>query len=260
MVTTLTFLGTASGRPTARRAHSSMLLDTGTERLLLDAGEPCARQLTELAVPLDAFPAVLITHGHADHTGGLPLLLQGCAIFPRTAPLTIYLPGELIAPLRGWLEAIYLQAPRLGFSLSFVAWESAPVHQIGGAEVRTWPTSHLDSTRRQLAPGATDRFRAYALDLRLSGRRIVYSGDVGNLEDLEDPLREPTDVLICEATHITEANLIEFLRKQRVPRVFLTHFGPELEPEREEFTARVASALDGVSEVVGAEEHLRAEF
>ena len=47
----LTFLGTACGWPMSDRFHSSLLLEEGGRRWLLDAGEPCSHRLKAMGVP-----------------------------------------------------------------------------------------------------------------------------------------------------------------------------------------------------------------
>ena len=98
----LTFLGTGCGWPMADRYHSSLLLEEGGRRWLLDAGEPCSHRLKAMGVPFDSIDAVFISHGHSDHLSGLPMLMQGAWLEGRSRALPVYLPSELIAPVRMW--------------------------------------------------------------------------------------------------------------------------------------------------------------
>src|ERR1700731_3695454 len=97
-------VGSASGFPIPGRGHSSLLLSMSDKSLLIDVGEPCSRSLIEAGIALNAIDAVLLTHGHADHIGGLPMLIQTLWLSHRAAPLTIFLPEELSAPLQQWLD------------------------------------------------------------------------------------------------------------------------------------------------------------
>ena len=155
----LTFLGTGPGSPVADRGHSSALLEAGGKRFLIDAGEPCSRRLKELGVPITALDAVLLSHGHSDHTAGLMMLLQGAWLEGRKTPLPVYLPGELIEPLRAWLEAVYLPEKLIGFAIEWHPWETEtlPV-DLGSGVTRavavTPPTSPRRARSRRERAGA----------------------------------------------------------------------------------------------------------
>lgn len=65
----LTFLGTRANLPVSspeHRRHSALLIEAGAARLLIDCGWDWRDQLQQL-VP----DALLLTHAHDDHTGGL---------------------------------------------------------------------------------------------------------------------------------------------------------------------------------------------
>jgi ribonuclease Z len=71
----LVVLGTASQVPTARRAHTALLLRWDGHDVLIDPGEGVQRQLTFAGVSAARIATVCITHDHGDHCFGLPGLL-----------------------------------------------------------------------------------------------------------------------------------------------------------------------------------------
>src|ERR1700675_2917058 len=93
-------VGSASGFPAPGRGHSSLLLSLADQSILIDAGEPCSRSLAEAGISFSTIDSVLLTHGHADHTGGLPMLIQSLWLSQRAKPLPLFLPEELTEPLR----------------------------------------------------------------------------------------------------------------------------------------------------------------
>ena len=262
----LTFLGTGCDPPMADRCHASLLLETGGCRWLLDAGEPCSHRLKAMDVPCSSLDAVFISHGHSDHVSGLPMVIQGAWLEGRTRPLPVYLPGELIAPLCGWLEAVSLPAKLTGFALEFRAWEELPGRAVeldgGRVRVSVHPTSHLDGLRARLGPAARDRCRAYsvAFDWPAHGKRFVYSADLGAPRDLEAILQAPCDLLACELSHFTPEELYAFLRDKPVRRLCLTHFTAEYGAQPERLCALGRKLLPGIREVRAMRDGERVEF
>src|SRR5689334_13334599 len=83
------FLG--SGTPLGQRGlhQTSILVETTDHRLLIDCGMTVLASFGRVGMdPLD-IDAVLISHLHGDHFGGLPLLLLDAALRHRARPLTI---------------------------------------------------------------------------------------------------------------------------------------------------------------------------
>ena len=262
----LTFLGTGCGVPMTDRCHSSLLLEAGGRRWLLDAGEPCSHKLKAMGVPVSSLDAVFISHGHSDHLSGLPMVIQGGWLEGRTRPLPVYLPAELIAPLRGWLEAVYLPAKLLGFGVEFHAWERLPGRAVtldeGRLRVSVHSTSHLDGLRQLIDPAATERFLAYSLafDWPASGKRLVYSADLGQPQDLAAILSPPCDLLVCEMAHFSPESLFDFLRDKPVRRLCLTHFTAEHGARADAIRELGDAALPAASEVRAMRDDERVEF
>lgn len=258
----LTLLGTAPGAPAPGRGHSSALLESGGCRLLVDAGEPCSRRLRELGVPIDSLDAVLISHGHSDHTAGLMMLLQGAWLEGRKRALPIYLPGELIAPLRGWLDAVYLPEKLIGFALEWRPWETAEQPALLGHTVRVTvsSTTHLDGLRDQIEPGNLRRFLAYSLAFDLGERRLVCSADLGAPSDLDAMLAAPCDVLICELAHFEPEALFAYLQGKRIGRLFLTHLTNRFLGEIARIEALAAEMLPALPPVTVLADGERVEF
>ncbi|MAH46530.1 ribonuclease Z [Candidatus Pacearchaeota archaeon] len=88
----LTFLGTGSAIPTARRNHPAMLLQFKDENILVDCGEGTQRQFRKAKLNPCKITKILITHWHGDHTLGLPGLLQTLALNSYNKTLKIYGP------------------------------------------------------------------------------------------------------------------------------------------------------------------------
>ena len=101
----ITFLGTGSSIPTARRNHPAVLLKYKAENILVDCGEGTQRQFRLAHMNPCKITKILISHWHGDHILGLPGLLQTLNLNGYNGELIIYGPKgskqafqEMIAP------------------------------------------------------------------------------------------------------------------------------------------------------------------
>lgn len=262
----LTFLGTGCGIPMTDRFHSSILLESGGRRWLLDAGEPCSQRLKAMGISYRSLDAIFISHGHSDHLSGLPMIIQGAWLEGRSEPLPLYLPAELIDPIRIWLEAVYLPEKLVGFALEFHPWESFPALATtiddGLLRVSVNPSTHLDSLRVVIDPGAADRFLAYsiAFDWPATGKRLIYSADLGLPEDMAGLFDRPCDLLICEMSHFEPEELFAFLADKPVRRICLTHLTAEFGARVDEICALGRAMVPAAGEITAMIDGMRVEF
>jgi ribonuclease BN (tRNA processing enzyme) len=260
----LTFLGTGCGLPMVDRCHSSILLESGRRRWLLDAGEPCSHRLRAMGVAFSSLDVILISHGHSDHLSGLPMVIQGAWLEGRTTPLPVYLPVELVEPLRVWLEAVYLPVKLIGFPVPMIGWEEQAGGSvtIDGVRISWNPTSHLYGLREVIDPGAMGRFLAYSLALEWldSGKRLVYSADLGLPQDMDALLERPVDLLICELAHFEPEELFAYLADKPVKELCLTHFTAEFSARAESICALGVKMLPHLRAVTAVRDGQRLEF
>lgn len=105
------FLGT--GTPLGLRGlhQSCILVETRGHRVLVDCGMTALTSLGRIGIDPAEIDAVVISHLHGDHFGGLPLLLLEATLRARSRPLTIARPAatrrrvEQALELFGWTSA-----------------------------------------------------------------------------------------------------------------------------------------------------------
>jgi ribonuclease BN (tRNA processing enzyme) len=247
----VSFLGTGSGLPSADRFFSSSLLLLGGKHLLIDAGEPCVHLLRDRGGLIREIDAVLLTHGHVDHVGGIPALLQGCMLLERTKELVIYLPVDMVAPLRVWIGALHLTEEGLGFPVTWVPWEDRKGVSFGdGIIVTPWPNNHLAECYRSL-PGA-DAGRpchSYSLEIEAGDFRGIFSGDLCGAGDLVPLVKEPVTVLVSELSHFGAEELASVLASATIHALCLVHLSEEYASNRADLRARLEDLLPKVGDV-----------
>lgn len=89
----VTILGSGTPTPRPDRFGSSVLVEAGDQKVLVDAGRGASIRLWQLKIPLGRIDALLVTHFHSDHTSGIPdLWLTGWLAPPwgqRKAPFRV---------------------------------------------------------------------------------------------------------------------------------------------------------------------------
>jgi ribonuclease Z len=248
----ISFLGTGSGLPSADRFFSSTIVLVGGRHLLVDAGEPCVHLLRDRGNLIREIDAVLVTHGHVDHVGGIPALLQGCMLLERKKPLSIHLPAEMIAPLRAWISSLYLTEQGLGFPLAWEAWSPGEPELLGnGVSVTPHPNRHLEDCYRSLPGADPDRpCRSYSLEISAGDFRAVFSGDLSGAEDLAPLMTRPVTVLVCELSHVDAGQLAAVLRDATLHALCLVHLSEDYADDRSELQARMEELLPQVGDVM----------
>jgi len=86
------FLGTGGSMPSPCRGMPSLMLVREGERMLFDCGEGTQRQMMIARTGFMDVRDIFLTHFHADHTLGIPGLLQTMGFQGRAEPLHIYGP------------------------------------------------------------------------------------------------------------------------------------------------------------------------
>lgn len=102
----VTAIGTSGGMPTSQYGTSCMYLSLFGEKLLLDCGEGSQQRLMRY----DSSPnvdSVYISHFYADHTLGLPGLVQTLEMHERDRPLDVYVPDQRTQRATELIEGAY---------------------------------------------------------------------------------------------------------------------------------------------------------
>ncbi len=221
----VTCFGVGDGRSCPDRNHAAFLYRFGPTSILVDCGEPVDRNLIAGGYGPEVLDGIALSHLHADHVGGLFMLLQGLWLQGRRRALPVFLPGDAIRPLREMLKAMFLFDELFKFRLRFKSWQAGKPVAIRNVHVTPFRTTHLEGLRARFQKKYRGDFAAYCLLLESGGVRVGHSADLGRPEDLEPLLERPLDLLVCELAHFSPAKIFDYLRGRRIKQVVFVHLG-----------------------------------
>jgi ribonuclease Z len=258
----LTFLGTSASVPSAERNHPGLLVEAGSDRILVDCGEGIQRQLLRSRAGFRRLDRLLLTHGHFDHVLGIPGLFSTLRLQQSADTMSIYGgPGTLEVVAR-MLAGLWGEG-RAPVPLELVPLSAGRVIDAGEFTVDCFQVRHRDTdsfgfsfesrARRHLQP---DRLSALGvpdgparktledgrtidpenvLGPPTKRKKLVVVGDTETTEGLSKHVGD-ADVLVIEATflerdaemaldygHLTAAKAAALAAASNVKQLILTH-------------------------------------
>ena len=193
----ITFLGTSHGGPMPGHYCTSILLESGNFKYLVDAAEPAASTLVNMGFKASQLTGVFITHAHSDHTSGLSFVCEQAQkyrfLFPDIA-LKVMLPeAPMIPALEGWMAANHVGHTEKDFSL--YSYEKGTIYDDGTLKVKAIPTEHLADI-----PNA----QSYAFKITevSTGKQVLFTGDLHPaFKDFPLSDAQNCGIVCCELTH-----------------------------------------------------------
>jgi ribonuclease BN (tRNA processing enzyme) len=221
----VTFVGCGDAFGSGGRFNTCIHVVDDAGAFLIDCGASSLVAMKKLGVDRKNIDAILLTHFHADHFGGIPFFLLDAQLnVKRNTPLLIAGPPGL----RGWYER--------AMALAFPGQRTLPfdltLHEIAIGE----PTT-LNGRTMTAFPVVHDERAGPCLAWRVesAGKNLCYSGDTEWTDTLIDAARG-ADLFICECymyekprkSHMTLAALREQLPRIGPKRVVLTHLSEDM--------------------------------
>jgi ribonuclease BN (tRNA processing enzyme) len=209
--TRLITLGTAGGPvPRAKRAQSSNLLIVNGTPYLIDAGDGVARRLAKLKFNLRSLGTIFITHGHNDHTGGLPHLLSVQWGAQRSQPINVYGPPGTQGMIKAAIGYLNYDAEiRISDGNRTTPIEKVFFgHDVGSGQVyqdANITVTAVENTHFHFPAGSPGygKYKSYSYRFKTPDRVIVFTGDTGASDALAD-LAKDADVLVSEVVSVDD--------------------------------------------------------
>jgi hypothetical protein len=170
----------------------------------------------------------------------------------RSRPLTIYLPGEMIDPIRAWIRALYLTEEGLGFQLDWQSWTDHGTVDLGdGVTVSPHSNKHLASSYLAL-PGAVSsrRCEAFSLVITAGEFRAVFTGDLSEASELTPLLALPITVMLSELAHFDAKSLAGVLQAADIHALCLVHLSEEFSEGKSQLQEQMETLLPHVGDVM----------
>lgn len=239
-MTDVHFAGAGDAFGNGGRFQTCFWVNGAAGNLLIDCGATSLTALKAAGIEPNDIPAIVLTHMHGDHFGGIPFLVLDGQFRRRELPLTIAGPPGTHERVDAAMELLFpgsLRAKRR-FDVDFKELSFADPITVGPAEVHAVPVEQ---------PGTP----ACALRVELDGKAIAYTGDTAWTDDLIR-LASGADLLIAEAYflerqvpyHLDYATLRANRHRLNCKRVILTHMSPEMLAHQAE--AEYPCAYDGL--------------
>ena len=203
--------------PRNRRLRSSVLLESGGRRLLVDCGPDLREQL--LAADVSTLDGVVVTHDHADHCHGIDELRAVEQVLRRPVPL--YARANVLEGLKKRFRYIFSSRSLYRAVADPVELEASL--EFGDATIRFVDQPHGGIT---------------SLGMRIDegGRSVVYSIDFNDLNDDMRALYQGADVWISDClsrrphpTHTHLDAVLGWANEMNVGVLFLSHLNNSMD-------------------------------
>lgn len=222
----LTIVGSGDAFGSGGRFNTCFMIETGGRTVLLDFGASSLVALRAQSIDPNRIDAILLTHLHGDHFGGLPfLLLDAQFLSRRNRPLVIAGPPGARARIDAVLEVFF---PRAGGTRWHFPWEVIEIAPKGTSELIGLTITTAEVIHFSGAPSTAVRVS--------DGRSVLaYSGDT-EWTDALLPIADGADLFIIECYeharivtgHISWSVLKAKLPDLRARRIMITHMNPSM--------------------------------
>lgn len=222
---TVQFVGSGDAFGSGGRFQPCISVRTDSFHLLLDIGASSMPALRQAGVDPCAVDAIVVSHLHGDHFGGLPFFILDAQFRRGTKPLLVAGPPGLRRRVLAALEVCFPGSSLVErkFETTYLELAAGVRTAVGAASVTAYAVPHPSG-----AP-------AYALRTELDGTVLGYSGDGEWSEALVQVACE-ADIFICEAyhfersvrNHLSYAALRPHRSRLACRRLILTHMSNDM--------------------------------
>lgn len=240
----ITILGSGDAFCSGGRANACMRIAADDAVLALEFGATALLSWKQAGWSTNDLDAVVISHLHGDHFGGLPFLMLDCQfVANRRKPLHIVGPTGLRARLEKAMEVFFPGSSAIRWNFS---WDITEITSESSVDCVGFQITCLEVQHPSGAP---------ALGLRLArgGKVLGFSGDTSWTPNLIK-IADGADLFVCECfsdgepvvNHMSWDSIRDNFSRLRAKKVVLTHMSDSAFSRRAQMQAfGVEVAQDG---------------
>lgn len=220
----LKIIGCGDAFGSGGRLNTCFYVDADSMRFLVDCGASSLPGLKQYGIQTDDIDAIVISHFHGDHYGGVPFVLLDAAINGSTKKMQIISPLGGERRIAALLELLYPGTEVLEkLDIEFLEYNVNEMLDLGAWRVQAFDVIHAESAL------------PHGLRIEVAGKVIAYSGDTSWTDALL-PLSADADLFICECNffdmqvkgHMNYLELERRLPEFSCKRIVLTHFDQQM--------------------------------
>jgi ribonuclease Z len=268
----IVFLGTSASAPSIHRGLPSQVVIVKNHRYLIDCGEGTQRQLLKSGIGFKRLSRVLITHGHLDHILGLAGLMSTFMRWESIEALEVWGGKWALDRVQDLLYGVVLRGAESPMPLHLIDIKPGILLDEADYTVSAFPVVHRgrdcygyvfqEKSRRPFlvekaealgVPAGPERARLVRGDAitlpngrviqpdevlgeDLPGARVVFTGDIADLDGALAAATKDAHALVIEATyldsdaemakqfgHMTAGQAARFAAANGVQTLLLTH-------------------------------------
>jgi len=218
----LKVLGSGDAFSSGGRFNSAFYFTTSQMNFLLDCGATTLLALKQHDIQTNEIDAVIISHFHGDHFGGLIFLLLQEKINKRKKPIHIISPIGMDEKLKTAAELFYPGSEILHeLDIKYTFYGSHQKIELQNLKIETFPVVHAEESL------------PHGIRIEVDGAVIAYSGDTEWTDELI-ALSDGADLFICECNfygesspgHLSYKELASHSMNYR--KILLTHLGEDM--------------------------------
>ncbi len=226
MSVSVTFVGSGDAFGSGGRFQTCILVDAPGYRFVIDFGASSLIALNALGIPHNSIDAIVLTHIHGDHCGGVPFMLLDAILgAKRESPLVIAGPRDTKTRLAEYGDVLFpgshVMTPK--FPLDYVEVPVMTPTAVGPMRITAYPAAHTGDTNPT------------CVRVEIAGKTVAYTGDSAWTKHMPDLARD-ADLFIAECysyekpikAHLNYPDIQAHRTELTAKRMILTHMGPEM--------------------------------